>query len=75
MSKIKLVSSTVLAALLTSGCAHSMSAAQLAEKRAACEKMESEMGVNSVHDHSEQKGGAAGTMNLTHDQCRRILAK
>ena len=46
-----------------------------AEQRASCEEMERTMATGTTHDHAEQKGGARSSMNLTHDQCRRILAK
>jgi len=46
-----------------------------AEQRASCEKMESGMGTADRHDHSEQKGMGRSSMNMTHDQCRQILAK
>ncbi len=46
-----------------------------AQQRASCEKMESAMGTDDRHDHSEQKGMGRSSMNLTHDQCRQILAK
>ena len=46
-----------------------------AEQRASCEEMERTMPTDTTHDHAEQKGSARSSMNLTHDQCRRILAQ
>ncbi len=46
-----------------------------AEQRASCEEMERNMTTGTTHDHAEQKGKARSSMNLTHDQCRRILAQ
>ncbi|MCU6453318.1 hypothetical protein LPN01_04430 [Sphingomonas sp. A2-49] len=46
-----------------------------AEQRASYEKMESGMGTDDRHDHSEQKGMGRSSMNLTHGKCRQILAK
>lgn len=46
-----------------------------AEQRASCEDMERTMTTGTTHDHAEQKGKARSSMNLTHDQCRRILAQ
>ena len=46
-----------------------------AEQRASCEEMERTMATGTTHDHAEQKGGARSSMNLTHDQCRKILAQ
>ena len=60
--------------VLMSGCATTKLTHTLAEKRASCEAMESEMGVNPVHDHGEAKGGPRNPMDLTHDECRQILA-
>ena len=45
-----------------------------AEQVASCEKMEAEMGVQHTHDHAEAKAMGASSMNLSQDQCRRILA-
>ena len=68
---------TVLVApglVLVSGCATMKPTHTLAEKRASCEAMKSEMGVNPIHDHGEWKGGPRNPMGLTHDECRKILA-
>lgn len=46
-----------------------------AEQRASCEEMERTMATDATHSHAEQKGGTRSSMNLTHDQCRRILAQ
>lgn len=46
-----------------------------ADQVAFCEQMSSEMGVAPAHDHAEAKGAGRSTMNLTHDQCRKILAQ
>jgi hypothetical protein len=45
------------------------------EQRASCEAMERGMGTDTRHDHGEEKGMGRSSMNLTHDQCRQILAK
>lgn len=58
--------------VLVSGCATPKPTHTLAEKRASCEAMKGEMGVNPIHDHA--KGGARNPMGLTHDECRQILA-
>ena len=45
-----------------------------AEQVAACQEMERDMGVGVRHDHAEMKQQGRNPMNLSHDQCRRILA-
>lgn len=64
---------TVLAAplILLGGCVTTATA----EQRASCAEMERTMTTDTAHNHAEQKGGARSSMNLTHDQCRRILAQ
>ena len=57
--------------ILLGGCATTASA----EQRASCEEMRRIMATGTSHDHAEQKGGARNSMNLTHDQCRKILAQ
>lgn len=44
------------------------------EQVAACQEMERDMGVGVRHDHAEMKQQGRNPMNLSHDQCRRILA-
>ena len=61
--------------VLVSGCATMKPTHTLAEKRASCEAMKSEMGVNFIHDHGEAKGAPRNRMGLTHDECRKILAQ
>ncbi len=39
----------------------------------SCQRMEREMGVGQIHDHSEMKGLGLNPMNLSHARCRRIL--
>ena len=60
--------------VLVSGCATMRLTHTLAEKRASCEAMKSEMGVNPIHDHGGSRGGPRNPMGLTHDECRQILA-
>lgn len=60
-----------LSFLLLGGCVTTATA----EQRASCEEMERAMGTTATHDHAEQKGMGRSSMNLTHDQCRRILAR
>ena len=64
---------TILAApiVLLGGCMTTATA----EQRISCEEMERNMATGTTHDHAEQKGSARSSMNLTHDQCRRILAQ
>ena len=67
--KVTLTALAVSLVLLT-GCVTTATA----EQRTSCEEMERTMATNTTHDHSEQKGKARSSMNMTHDQCRRILA-
>lgn len=46
-----------------------------AEQRTACVEMESRMGNDPTHSHAESKGQPRSSMNLSHDQCRKILAQ
>ncbi|MBB3983258.1 hypothetical protein GGR44_002945 [Sphingobium fontiphilum] len=39
----------------------------------SCRAMESNMGLQTPHDHREMKGQGRNPMNLSHDQCLRIL--
>jgi hypothetical protein len=61
----------ILAALPLTACA--TTAQNRAETIAYCQKMEAEMGVVQSHDHASAKGMPGNSMNLTHDQCRRLL--
>lgn len=58
--------------LLLAGC---VTTRTTAEQRARCQEMESAMGIHTAHDHAETKGMGRSSMNLTHDQCRQILAQ
>jgi hypothetical protein len=49
--------------------------AATAEERAKCEEMAKEMGTEQRHAHSQDKGQGRGPMNLTHAQCKKILAE
>lgn len=64
---------TILTApiFLLAGCVTTATAKQ----RMSCEEMERNMATGTTHNHAEQKGGARNSMNLTHDQCRQILAQ
>lgn len=57
--------------LLLGGCVTTATA----EQRASCAEMAGTMGTQNAHDHGETKGLPRNSMNLTHDQCRRILAR
>lgn len=57
--------------LFLGGCVTTRAAT--AEERAYCEQMEREMGTQTTHDHNEVRNNIPNRMNLTHDQCRRIL--
>lgn len=46
-----------------------------AAQRASCEKMEADMGVGTTHDHNAMKGAGLNPMNLTHEQCQKILGR
>lgn len=46
-----------------------------AEHREAYVEMENKMGAYPAHSHAESKGQPRRSMNLSHDQCRRILAQ
>lgn len=39
----------------------------------SCKAMESNMGLQTPHDHNEMKGQGRNPMNLSHDQCLQIL--
>lgn len=45
-----------------------------ADELAYCKKMETEMGLQHTHSHSEAKGLGLNPMNVTHDRCRQMLA-
>lgn len=68
---MKFVAAAVIVPLLLlGGCVTTASA----EQRAACEEMERTMGTDAAHSHAESKGQPRSAMDLSHDQCRRILA-
>jgi hypothetical protein len=61
------------ATLLLAGCA--TTSTPTAEQIAQCQAMDAQMGTDATHDHSEAKGiTGRSAMNLTHDQCRQIIA-
>lgn len=69
---MKIIATAVVVPLiLLAGCATTTTA----QKVASCEEMERMMGTDERHEHSEYKGMGRSSMNLTHDQCRRILAR
>ena len=39
----------------------------------SCRAMEEKMGLDQRHDHGEMKRQGRNPMNLSHDQCRKIL--
>ena len=45
-----------------------------ADQRAYCEQMAQTMGTRPSHDHGETKGMGPSAMNLSHAQCKQILA-
>lgn len=57
-------------AFLLSGCATTR---YTAERRAECQRMTQEMGLQTTHDHAQMKGLPANSMNLTHERCQSIL--
>jgi hypothetical protein len=46
-----------------------------AAQRASCEKMEADMGLGTTHDHAQMKGAGLNPMNLTHEQCMKMLGR
>ena len=44
-----------------------------ANELAYCQRMEREMGVNHIHDHTDAKGMGIDPMHVTHNRCRKIL--
>lgn len=39
----------------------------------SCRAMESQMGLQTPHDHNEMKQQGRNPMNLSHDRCQQIL--
>lgn len=69
---MKFIATTVIVPLFfLGGCVTTATA----EQRAYCAEMESKMGNDPAHSHAESKGQPRSSMNLSHDQCRRILAQ
>lgn len=62
----------LLLPLLFGGCA-TLSAEDLAVRRAECERMENGMGLGQTHDHSQLQGRGPSGMNLSHSECVRLL--
>ena len=63
---------TIVVATTLSACATTQTAT--IEQRAYCERMAEQMGTGTTHDHAAMKGMPANSMNLTHEQCQRVLA-
>lgn len=61
--------------ILLAGCATVSTPEQLAAERASCERMENHMGLDQNHDHQALKGQGLNPMNLSHERCKRLLAK
>lgn len=66
-----IASGLIVPLILLGGCVTTATA----EQRVSCEEMERAMTTGTTHDHAGQKTTALNSMNLTHDQCRRILAQ
>jgi hypothetical protein len=62
------------ACLALSACAHGQKV-MTAEQRTECEKMAQQMDTQSTHDHGAMRGNPPNPMNMTHDQCRQMMAQ
>ena len=62
----------IIAAAALMGCV--TTSTPTAEQRAYCTRMAEQMGTATTHDHAAMKGMPANPMNMTHEQCQRILS-
>ena len=69
MTKKHIIAVTVPALLLGACVTTRPTSAQVE----SCRAMESNMGLQTPHDHGEMKGQGRNPMNLSHDRCHQIL--
>ena len=70
---MKTILLVALATLASAGCA--TTSQSRAEQLAYCQQMDRGMGTDPRHDHADARGSSPNPMNMTHDQCRRVLGK
>lgn len=70
---MRMISISIVTVSMLTGCVTTKVATS--EERAACVKMEKDMGLGRTHDHAEMKGQGRNPMNLSHDRCVAILAE
>lgn len=69
MTKVRIIA-VILPALFLGACVTTPPTSAEVE---SCRAMESNMGLQTPHDHREMKGQGRNPMNLSHDQCLQIL--